>query len=329
MLCFILPCYTIEVVLSNIVSKKQTNLLPSQFSADRFANRFNDERKIGSQLVLVIEHLQILVIWGCKLCLLILYFKIITNGIVGPARRALITIAGYVAASFFVQEILYLGVWCRPFNQYWAVSPDNSQCNRHTNHRIVNFVFNLSTDIAMMSFALTVFVVQSMLPLKRKLVLTIPFGMGIFVIAAAIMNKYFSFTQPDRPTWILWYIREAGTAIIVANLPFMWTLLRRFFNLGSFSGRSHPQYHSARTATGRRPQRSSHNARNSVEMAPYSSHHSDTLDLVEECRDKGHHLEKPKKVHIQPAHAVVGGGRSALDRKLRINVQHPTASGAE
>ena len=36
-------------------------------------------------------------------------------------------VAGYVVASFIVMEILYLGVWCRPFSEYWAVPPDNGR----------------------------------------------------------------------------------------------------------------------------------------------------------------------------------------------------------
>lgn len=36
-------------------------------------------------------------------------------------------VAGYVVVSFVVMEILYLGVWCRPFSQYWAVPPDNGK----------------------------------------------------------------------------------------------------------------------------------------------------------------------------------------------------------
>lgn len=79
-------------------------------------------------------------------------------------------VAGYVAVSFVVMEILYLGVWCRPFNQYWAVPPDNGaltpsytsyhslsqhthadsctvQCSAATNHLITNAVFNISTDM--------------------------------------------------------------------------------------------------------------------------------------------------------------------------------------
>jgi hypothetical protein len=35
-------------------------------------------------------------------------------------------VAAYTAAGFVIMEILYLGVWCRPFSQYWAVPPENS-----------------------------------------------------------------------------------------------------------------------------------------------------------------------------------------------------------
>ena len=35
-------------------------------------------------------------------------------------------VAGYVAVGFVIMEVLYLGVWCRPFNQYWAVPPNSS-----------------------------------------------------------------------------------------------------------------------------------------------------------------------------------------------------------
>jgi hypothetical protein len=38
--------------------------------------------------------------------------------------------------------------------------------------------------------------------------------------------------------WTFWYIREASTAILVANMPMCWALMRRIFNLRSFNGGS-------------------------------------------------------------------------------------------
>ena len=34
----------------------------------------------------------------------------------------------YTAFSFIVMEGLYLGVWCQPFHNYWAVPSPNGTC---------------------------------------------------------------------------------------------------------------------------------------------------------------------------------------------------------
>ena len=55
-----------------------------------------------------------------------------------------------------------------------------------------------------------------------------------FQILCAVLNKYYSFVHPFSPLWTFWYIREASTAILVANMPMCWALMRRLFNLRSF-----------------------------------------------------------------------------------------------
>ena len=34
-------------------------------------------------------------------------------------------VATYVGTSLLVMEVLYFGVWCRPFSNYWAVPTPN------------------------------------------------------------------------------------------------------------------------------------------------------------------------------------------------------------
>lgn len=36
-------------------------------------------------------------------------------------------VTGYVILAFVIMEILYLGVWCRPFHEYWAVPTDSGK----------------------------------------------------------------------------------------------------------------------------------------------------------------------------------------------------------
>jgi hypothetical protein len=87
----------------------------------------------------------------------------------------------------------------RPFRDYWAVPTTNSeyikqftigpptnskrivQCNAATSHLITNAVFNISSDVAMLTMALQM-LIRSRLPIRRKLILSGIFGLGMFVV---------------------------------------------------------------------------------------------------------------------------------------------------
>ncbi len=83
--------------------------------------------------------------------------------------------AVYCAVSFVVVQVLYLGVWCRPIENYWAVPipPGNGivfipqmvnyllpgmmlipfptdQCKTYHNHLITVTVLHVSSDLAML-----------------------------------------------------------------------------------------------------------------------------------------------------------------------------------
>ncbi|KAF2133854.1 hypothetical protein P153DRAFT_281061 [Dothidotthia symphoricarpi CBS 119687] len=252
---FVTGCYTVLIITSTIQARTHTNLLAPDFDINALTPQDISEREYGSKIVIIVEQMQIAVVWSCKACLLIMYHRL-TRMALHNENIAIKMLAVYVALGFVTTEILYFTAWCRPFSSYWAVPTTNSQCNALTNHRITKAVFNISSDVVILCIALTIFI-RSLLPLKRKLILCAIFSLGIFVVAASIMNCYYSFKHPYRPTWVFWYIRESSTAILVANLPFTWTLLRKAFNLGAFD-EDHPPpvtYHSSRTAGGRRTAR--------------------------------------------------------------------------
>lgn len=82
--------------------------------------------------------------------------------------------------------------------------------------------------------------VQVRVPVKQKVILVILFGMGIFVIVAAILNKIYCLV-PSLISYVYmnWYFREATVAILVTNLPLVWSLLRDVFPaLKSWTGGS-------------------------------------------------------------------------------------------
>lgn len=80
-----------------------------------------------------------------------------------------------------VMEILYLGVWCRPIQQYWAVPTHSTQCSAATNHLITNAVLNISSDLMIISIPIPL-LFKVRLPRKNKAVLCGMFLIGTFTV---------------------------------------------------------------------------------------------------------------------------------------------------
>jgi len=218
-LCF----YTPLIVTINIVRHTSSNLLPPGYDIDRLTPQEIAHREYGSKLILVVEQCQCATVWLVKGCLVLLYLRLTS---VHRENIAIKVLGAYVVITFVVMDILYFGVWCQPFHEYWAVPPDSIQCDAATIHLITNACFNLSSDIAMLLITLPIFL-RMKLEWRKKIPLILLFSLGLFTILAAILNKVYSFSDPFGAMWTYWYTRESSTALLVANLPFVWTLWRR------------------------------------------------------------------------------------------------------
>ena len=142
-------------------------------------------------------------------------------------------IGAFCALGYITIEILFFSFWCRPFYGYWSVPPASLQCSVYHNHLILVMVLNVSSDIMMMAIPLPL-LIRARLSLVNKLSLCAIFSLGIFVVICSIMSKVYSIFTPYGPEWVAWYVREAGTAVVVANIPQTWYLVRRIFNFRSF-----------------------------------------------------------------------------------------------
>ncbi|KAH7379353.1 hypothetical protein DE146DRAFT_761542 [Phaeosphaeria sp. MPI-PUGE-AT-0046c] len=222
---------TVLIAVMHEVVQTSSNLIEPGEDITKFTDAEIESRVYGSKLVLVVEQMQILTIWLIKACLLIMYGRMTT---VLPQRKIVVATAVYVGVTFVLMEILYLGVWCRPFSQYFAVPPNNKQCSAATNHLITNAVFNISSDLIILSIPLPL-LFKVRLPLKNKAILMGVFLIGAFTIVAAALNKYYSFTNPFGTEWTIWYLRESYTALLCANLPLIYPLIQRVFKLRNWS----------------------------------------------------------------------------------------------
>ncbi|KAL5116957.1 hypothetical protein ACEQ8H_005175 [Pleosporales sp. CAS-2024a] len=226
----------------HLVVKTSSNLIePGEVASDLSPEEIA-QRTYGSKIVLVVEQMQILTIWLIKACLLIMYRRMT---FVLPQRRIVIGTAIYVALGFVVMEVLYFAV-CETqsssssitSNDEIADKKNQEQCNAATNHLITNAVFNMSSDLLILSIPIPV-LFRVRLPKKNKAILIAVFMIGAFNIVAAVLNKYYSFTNPFGTEWTIWYLRESYTAIFCANLPLIYPLIQRVFHLRNWSGETY------------------------------------------------------------------------------------------
>ncbi|GIK04314.1 hypothetical protein Aspvir_008393 [Aspergillus viridinutans] len=221
--------YILLTVFLVQVDKYGTNGIPlSEF--EKLDKATIPDRIKGSKMVVAVEQFWLVVVWGCKCCLLLLY-STMTSGL--WQHRVVKVIGGICVFSYLLIEILFFGVWCRPFSAYWSLPAKSVQCSVYTNHVIITLAFNVTTDVLIMAIPLPL-LIRAKLSLSKKLTLCAIFSLGAFVILCSILSKYYSISQPYGIKWLEWYVREAATAVIVSNIPQTWTLFRRLFNLKSF-----------------------------------------------------------------------------------------------
>ncbi|KAL8814589.1 MAG: hypothetical protein Q9223_006197 [Gallowayella weberi] len=137
-------------------------------------------------------------------------------------------VALYVIIGFIgVQIALFTN--CRPFYGYWSVPPSSEQCWSYYNYEIVEGCFNVSADLILLIIGLPL-LFKARIPLQQKMILLIVFGMGIFVIAAALLCKVYGLYPPlINYSYLNWFFREASVSIYVTNIPVIYSFMREMF----------------------------------------------------------------------------------------------------
>ncbi|KAJ5130303.1 uncharacterized protein N7515_006342 [Penicillium bovifimosum] len=223
--------YTTLLVLIQISARYATNLMdPKDYDEVLADPKQVSDRIYGSKIVIGLEQCMLISTWGVKICMLMLYWRITQNL---KSNLYIKILAVYIAVGFVVIEVTYYGVYCRPFSQYWAMPVTNMQCATYQHYSITQAVFNISSDAVMFAIPIPL-LIRAQLKSRRKVVLIGVMSLGLFTIIAAILNKYFNFASPLTTTYQIWYIREASTAVYVANLMCWWPLLRKLFGLKAF-----------------------------------------------------------------------------------------------
>ncbi|KAI1343662.1 hypothetical protein F5Y15DRAFT_426260 [Xylariaceae sp. FL0016] len=216
--------YTALITCLNVItSGGGSNLYPPELTGT-FSKEEVRERIYGSKIVVVSEQAMLNCIYTIKVCMLIYYTRL-TLGL--AQRKAVTYLAVYVGLGWLASETAFFTA-CRPFRGYWAMPPPSPQCSTLQYYAMVTGCFNISSDLLMLGIPIPL-VLRSTIRWRQKLVLLLVFGMGTFVVVAALLTKVFNLTNIWDPSYMLWYTREASVAVYVSNVPMVWPLLRDWF----------------------------------------------------------------------------------------------------
>jgi hypothetical protein len=104
-----------------------------------------------------------------------------------------------------------------------------AQCSSYQHYEIIQGIFAITADIFMLLIAIPL-IMTVRLPTRQKAILVFLFGLGIFVIVAAILTKIYCLVpELISYAYMQWYFRESTVAMLVTCIPLMWTLFREIF----------------------------------------------------------------------------------------------------
>ncbi|KAG5981728.1 hypothetical protein E4U55_002625 [Claviceps digitariae] len=223
LMLFALVNFTGVVVSINEVAKNGSNYMSPEAAAALTPQGVHNAI-YGSIMTFVLEIFTITGTWSIKACLLILYARLTRNTL--SQQHQLVKIAaGYCGLTYVVVILMFLFFWCHPTYEYWAVPVRIEQCATYYNHMIFATACNISSDILLLLIPIPI-ILKTRLPRKRKFILILILGLGVFNILAAILNRYYNFSNPNSYVFLYWYVAEVGIAMLVGNLPLCWPVLR-------------------------------------------------------------------------------------------------------
>ncbi|KAJ5887454.1 hypothetical protein N7495_007495 [Penicillium taxi] len=221
------------------------------FSADEIK-----QRVLGSKIEFASENCNLCAVYCLKACMLLVYFRMTTN----LKQHLAVQCCAVYTSIGWLASVLTLFLNCHPLTAYWVLPPPQRECATYFRYEVVQCVFNISSDLAILAVILPL-LFRTRMPWRNKLPLLVVFSMGILVIICAIISKYFTFHNIYDSSYQFWYLRESSIGLWVTNAPYVWSLIRSTFSIlrGTSATRATPTSNFRSTKPGTNTQ-SSHMA---------------------------------------------------------------------
>lgn len=163
-------------------------------------------------------------LWCLKISMLFFYSRLVLD----RWQKVMLHANYYICGVTYVACILTTFLRCLPFRLQWQVYPEpGPNCTTLDAPQLVAGVGNIITDLVLLTIPIPL-LLQTTLPLRRKLVIGILLSGGLFVVIATILRLYFILgSNGDPNTSAIWGSRETLVAVTVINAPHIKPLLTR------------------------------------------------------------------------------------------------------
>ncbi|PVH92570.1 hypothetical protein DM02DRAFT_482862, partial [Periconia macrospinosa] len=171
------------------------------------------------------------VLWLLKACWLIYYMRL-TDGV--HTMRWRIRIGWLFLGTTYIAALFIVIFKCLPLSKQWQIYPDpGKNCEPGNAHLmfISVMVINTATDLYLMTIPLPI-IYKLRIELKKKIMLLVLFSGGFLVIIFGILRCSTLLTAGpfESSKSGPWSIRETFMAILVSNVPMIFSLFRRWYH---------------------------------------------------------------------------------------------------
>ncbi|CAI7572819.1 unnamed protein product [Penicillium glandicola] len=180
-------------------------------------------------------------VWSFKGVLMFLYNRL-TMGL--WQHRLTMAVGAFCVCTFLASLLFHIFI-CTPVHKTWQIKPyAGDNCTIRPLNYIVIETLSITTDLAILTIPIPL-IITAHIPLTQKLLLSLLFSSGIFVMIAAFLRAYYSVKDiSELATALGWASREALVSVIIICAPGIKPLISRsrwFSSKGSSDGLSQKQ----------------------------------------------------------------------------------------
>ncbi|KAI0385210.1 hypothetical protein F5Y04DRAFT_247167 [Hypomontagnella monticulosa] len=247
--------WTTDLVILHYIGVYGSSVGQTYESAQLLSDAKVESLRIGDKLTFASWNCYICLIWSMKAVVLFYYDRLTMNLWQGQLAKYI----KWATLTTFIVAILFQYTLCTPIQLAWQVKPyPGDKCVFRGENYILYPILSILSDLGIMAIPLPL-LFQVKIPLTKKLILTVLFGSGIFIIIATLLRTVYSLRSIlDLLVATQWATREYLISAFVVSAPAIKPIFsRRLWGMHGSTNRSGTEEPFGSSGTGFRSRKSS------------------------------------------------------------------------